>query len=109
METYTFSYIFDRVITSRQSNNLNNVVHTLHWRFVGTRNSDGETGEVSYITRLPEPDPGTFVESSNIDHNTLVQWLEASPEINPYLEDMKNAMINHIEVQSQKDFDLKIS
>jgi len=90
------NWIISSVKAKVQEGDLQNVIHTVHWRLQKT---DGEfTSDVYGSKSLPAPSPESFIPSDEVTKDLLISWLEASFEAEE-LESLNTNLDNQLELK----------
>ena len=91
-------------------NDLQDIVTTVHWRYVATQTENGKTytAETYGAAQLDAPATDSFIEFDSITKEQFVEWLTAKLDVEAMDTNLQNQIdlqINPIQVTKQLNFD----
>ena len=90
MITYTWN--IHKIYTKPSLNDLTNVIHMIHWQYIGT-DENNNTASIDLPITLPEPSEENFISYNNITEEMVISWLESILNI----EDLQQGIVDKIE------------
>lgn len=78
----TYTWVISALECKINENNLENVVQTIHWRYIG---NDGEIrSDVYGSVSLDSPDPNNYIPYENLTQTIVENWLESNLDVTQY-------------------------
>lgn len=92
----TYSWRINALDAKIHENNLDNVIYTVHWSFIGQDDSEEPVSASSIGTLTVQYNPeDEFIEYDDLVKSDVVGWLEAGLDV----EAMKQNIDNQIELK----------
>ena len=91
-------------------NNLQDIVTTVHWRYVATQTENGKTyvAETYGATQLDAPAANSFIEFDSITKEQFIEWVSAKLDVEALDTNLQNQIdlqITPVSVTKQLNFD----
>lgn len=78
----TYTWVISSLECKINENNLENVVQTIHWRYIG--DDEGVQSEVYGSVSLDSPDSNDFIPYDNLTQLIVESWLESNLDVTQY-------------------------
>lgn len=78
----TYTWVISALECKINENNLEKVVQTIHWRYIG--DDEGVQSEVYGSVTLDSPDPNDFIPYENLTQVIVESWLESNLNVTQY-------------------------
>jgi hypothetical protein len=86
-----------------------NVIETITWRATQPTDIDGTTYELTVqgLTKLPQPNPNEFIETSELTKEQVVEWIERYDDVDSkfnHMIEIKQRQLNPTYVNISPNF-----
>lgn len=78
----TYTWVISALECKINENNLEKVVQTIHWRYIG--DDEGVQSEVYGSVTLDSPDPNDFIPYENSTQVIVESWLDSNLNVTQY-------------------------
>jgi hypothetical protein len=94
MKTYTILPFRCRV----NQDGLTNVIETIIWRATQPTDIDGTIYDLTVqgLTKLPAANPSTFIETSELTKEQVIEWIETYDDVDSKFNQMVNVKRNQL-------------
>lgn len=92
-----YVWTFQKMEVKLQDGNLQNVVLSVMWTYIGTDDSAQKSSSISGVSEILPPDPDSFTPFDNITFDQTVGWVSAVenvPSLESELSQIITSMIN---------------
>tara|TARA_R100000406_G_scaffold75026_1_gene55409 strand:- start:1781 stop:2095 length:315 start_codon:yes stop_codon:yes gene_type:complete len=100
----TYSWVIGTLNAKIESDGLQNVIHTIHWRFQATDENENSS-ELIGTTSLGAPDADSFIEFDSLTQSDVESWIVSNEDV----ESMKlnlDAQLDEIATPTKVDLHL---